>query len=86
MFQVMPVHTRATPPETYPPIAAPQGTVSPVATGVVGLAAGALLGAGYVASRKFSSTRGDEDVPGSEPPTEPPTVDNGQKTDSKGSE
>jgi hydrogenase small subunit len=86
MFQVMPVHTRATPPETYPPIAAPQGTVSPVATGVVGLAAGALLGAGYVASRKFSSTRGDEDVPGSEPPTERPTVDNGQKTDSKGSE
>ncbi len=86
MFQVVPIHTRITPPETYPPIAGPQGTVSPVATGLVGLAAGALLGAGYVASRKFSTVRGDEDVPGSEPGGDTTAGDNGEKTDSKGSE
>ena len=68
MFKVVPIHTFAAPPETYAPISAPQGTVSPIATGLVGLAAGALAGAGYVASRKFSQSAGDESVPGSDPP------------------
>ena len=70
MFQVVQIHTPATPPDTYAPIITPQGTISPFATGVAGLAAGALLGAGYAASRKFSTVRADENVPGSSmPPT-----------------
>ena len=32
----------------------------------MGLAAGALAGAGYVASRKFSSIKDDESVPGTQ--------------------
>jgi hypothetical protein len=41
------------PPDTYPPIRAAQGKVTPMATGVAGVVGGALLGAGYVASRKL---------------------------------
>lgn len=69
MFQEVPIHN-ATPPDTYPPIAAPTGRVSPVAAGLAGLAVGATLGAGYVASRKFSADTGDVTIPGSgaEPP------------------
>ncbi len=70
MFKVIQIHTRATPPETYPPINAPQGVISPLATGLVGLGAGALAGAGYVASRKFSTKPYDESVPGSNPAAE----------------
>jgi hydrogenase small subunit len=44
---------RPTPPDTYPPIRAQQGHVSPVATGLAGLIGGALVGAGYVASKKL---------------------------------
>jgi hydrogenase small subunit len=44
---------RATPPATYPPIKSEQGTISPIATGVAGAVGGALIGAGYVASRKL---------------------------------
>jgi hydrogenase small subunit len=64
MFQVVQIHTIAAPPETYAPIFSSQGKISPMATGLVGLAAGALAGAGYVASRKFSNIRHDESVPG----------------------
>ncbi len=67
MFKVIQIHTLAEPPSTYAPINAPQGQVSPIATGLVGLAAGALAGAGYVASRKFSIVKDDESVPGSAP-------------------
>jgi len=67
MFQVVQIHTIAAPPETYAPIYSPQGKISPIATGLVGLAAGALAGAGFVASRKFSSIRDDESVPGITP-------------------
>ena len=67
MFQVVPLHTPANPPETYAPIAAEQGSISPLATGLVGLGVGALAGAGYIASRKFSKMSGDESVPGSGP-------------------
>ena len=79
MFKVIQIHTRATPPETYPPINAPQGTISPLATGLVGLGAGALAGAGYVASRKFSSKPCDESVPGSNPPAEGGNIEGGSE-------
>ena len=44
---------RPTPPDTYPGITPDHGGVSAVASGVTGLVAGALLGAGYVASKKL---------------------------------
>src|SRR5271157_4421337 len=77
MFKVIQIHTPATPPETYPPINTPQGKVSPIATGVVGLAAGALAGGGYIASRQFSTVQDDESVPGSGPPSGPGTSEGG---------
>lgn len=54
----VPIHTtvdieRPMPPDTYPPIAAPQGHVGAVATGVAGLAIGAAVGAGWMAARKL---------------------------------
>jgi hydrogenase small subunit len=54
----VPLHTtvpidRPMPPDTYPPIHARQGRVSPVATGVAGFVGGALLAGGYMASRKL---------------------------------
>lgn len=52
-FQTVPIHD-VTPPDTYAPITAKQGGISPVATAVAGLIGGALLGGGYVASRKLS--------------------------------
>ncbi len=54
MYQTVKIH-EATPPETYAPIYAPQGSISPVATGVAGLIGGALIGAGLMASRKLGS-------------------------------
>jgi len=42
-----------TSPGTYPPVRADRGAISPVATGLAGLAVGALVGGGYVASRKL---------------------------------
>lgn len=80
MFKVIQIHTRATPPETYPPINAPQGKISPLATGLAGLGAGALLGAGYVASRKFSTVQDDDSVPGSGPPADPDKHEPGNDT------
>lgn len=55
----VPMHTtvdieRPTPPDTYAPIHSPQGRISPIATGVAGLVGGALLGAGFRASKKLS--------------------------------
>ncbi|MBP1686109.1 MAG: hydrogenase (NiFe) small subunit (hydA) [Deltaproteobacteria bacterium] len=52
MFQTVPIHD-AKPPDTYAPISAPQGVVSPAATAVAGLVVGAMVGAGWVASRKL---------------------------------
>lgn len=66
MFQVVQIHTRATPPDAYAPIVAPQGKISPIATGLAGLGAGALIGAGWVASRKFSDKPDDDSLPGAE--------------------
>ena len=65
MFQVVQIHTTAEPPTTYAPIIAPQGKVSPIASGIGRTRGGALAGAGYVASRKFSNVPDDESVPGS---------------------
>ena len=64
----MPMHAtveiyRPTPPDTYPPINAEQGRISPVATAVGGVIVGALAGGGYVASKKLAST------PDAEPPS-----------------
>jgi len=67
MFQVVQIHTRATPPATYAPIVAPQGNASLVAAGLAGVGAGALIGAGWVASRKFSDKPEDDSVPGGTP-------------------
>ena len=44
---------RPTPPDTYPPIHAPQGGVSPVATGLAGLVGGAVVGAAWMAAKKL---------------------------------
>jgi hydrogenase small subunit len=48
---------RPTPPDTYPAIHAQQGRVSAVATGLVGLVGGALLGAGW----RYAKGMGAED-------------------------
>jgi hydrogenase small subunit len=80
MFQVIQIHTTAEPPLTYAPIVAPQGKINPIATGLVGLAAGALVGAGYVATRKFSKVPDDESVPGTTPPdSQPPEQSSGDR-------
>jgi hydrogenase small subunit len=52
MHDTVPID-RPTPPDTYPPIKAPQGRVSPVASGIAGLVGGALLSAGYAFSKKL---------------------------------
>jgi hydrogenase small subunit len=64
----MPIHqtveiVRPTPPDTFPPIAAEQGKVGAAAAGVAGLVGGALLGAGWMASRKVGEV--DEKKPSS---------------------
>jgi hydrogenase small subunit len=66
-FQTVPI-SNATPPATYPDVEKQheKGYVTATATGAAGLAGGIILGAGYVAARKFSGKPGDESVPGSE--------------------
>lgn len=64
-FQTVPI-SQATPAVTYPTIENQKGVVQATATGVAGLAGGILVGAGYVAARKFSSTSGDDSTPGGE--------------------
>ena len=46
---------RPTPPDTYPPIGAKVGGISPVATGVAGAVVGAGIAAGFLASRKLGA-------------------------------
>ncbi len=58
---------RPTPPDTYPPIHAPQGNVSAIATGVAGLVLGGLAGAGYMASKKLETPK--DEAPGTKTPT-----------------
>jgi hydrogenase small subunit len=50
---------RPTPPDTYPPIAADQGKIGAVATGVAGLVGGALLGAGWRFAKQTDAESGD---------------------------
>ncbi len=52
MFELAAID-RAVPPTTYPPVNAPQGSIDPRATGAVGLVAGAVAGATYIASRRL---------------------------------
>jgi len=47
---------RPTPPDTYPPIHAEQGGVSPTAAGIAGLVGGAALGAGWAAAKKLGGS------------------------------
>ena len=54
---------RPMPPSTYPPIAQPQGAISPMATGVAGAIVGALAGAGFVASKKLSANPAESGTP-----------------------
>ena len=66
MLWRMPIHatveiTRPTPPDTYPPIRAEHGGVSPVATGIAGLVGGALIGAGVMAAKKLGEQPRDEE-------------------------
>jgi hydrogenase small subunit len=53
---------RPTPPDTYPPVHADRGGISPVATGIAGALAGALLGAGYMTSRKLDVLPAEADA------------------------
>jgi hydrogenase small subunit len=55
---------RPTAPGTYPGVHAEQGKVSPLATGVAGLVGGALVGAGYVASKKLAASERKPDRDG----------------------
>ena len=54
-FQTVPVH-QATPPDTYPPVYSGYGTVRAGAAALVGAIAGAVGGAGWVASQRFQSS------------------------------
>jgi hydrogenase small subunit len=67
-FQTIDI-ARPEPPATYPPIAQPQGSVSPIATGIAGAVIGGLAGAGYMASRKLDAVPpADEDRHNQAPP------------------
>jgi hydrogenase small subunit len=69
------LHTLAAPPTSFAPITTTHGSLSPLATGLVGLGVGALAGAGYVASRKFSKEQGYDGPPGSTPSNSGPGDD-----------
>jgi hydrogenase small subunit len=60
MFTTVPID-RPVPPDTYAPIHAKQGVISPAATAVAGVIGGALLGGGYIASKKLEDDV-DKDV------------------------
>lgn len=51
---------RPGPPDTYPAIFAEDGGISPLATGVAGVIGGALVGVGWLASKKLGNGGGDE--------------------------
>ena len=67
---------RPTPPSTYAPVAAPQGFISPLATAVGGLIGGALLGAGWMASRGMKE-KSDSPVHTPPPNQNPDSADKG---------
>ena len=49
--------SRPVPPDTYPPIHADHGGVSPLATGIAGVVGGIAIGAGLVASKKLGQEK-----------------------------
>jgi hydrogenase small subunit len=51
---------RPTPPDTYPPIHAPQGNASWIAAGVAGLAAGAAIGATWAGAKQLAGDEGKD--------------------------
>jgi hypothetical protein len=53
--ETVPIHL-ATPPDTYPPIYSGTGKIATGAAALVGVIAGAVGGAGWVASRRFQSS------------------------------
>jgi hydrogenase small subunit len=59
MFQTVKPHD-VTPPDTYAPIYTPEGHISAVAAGVAGLVGGAIIGAGFMASRKLGASEDSE--------------------------
>jgi hydrogenase small subunit len=69
MYETIPIRN-ATPPDTYPDVTTPRGTVDPVATGLVGLGVGAVGGAAWAAAQKLSNDVASERTPA--PPPEPP--------------
>jgi hydrogenase small subunit len=54
--ETVPIHL-ATPPDTYPPIYSSAGQIKVGAAGLVGLVAGAVGGAAWVASQRFHSSQ-----------------------------
>jgi hydrogenase small subunit len=53
---------RPRPPDTYPPVDAEQGYISPLATGVAGLVGGTLLGAGYLVSKRLGGSAAKDEL------------------------
>jgi hydrogenase small subunit len=49
-------------PDTYPAVTAEHKPVSPLATGVAGVVGGAIVGAGYLASKKFDNVSDDSET------------------------
>jgi hydrogenase small subunit len=56
IFQTVAIHD-ATPPDTYPAVHAPVGTIGVAAAGLAGAVAGALGGAAWVASRQLPGAK-----------------------------
>ena len=63
MHETVPI-ARPTPPDTYAPVHAEQGRISPAATAVAGIIGGAVIGAGYVASRRIDDNDSGAGLPG----------------------
>lgn len=61
IFDKIPIHI-AQPPDTYPAVLSAKGQVDPIATGLVGIGVGAVAGASYVASRRFTNRQAEECV------------------------
>jgi hydrogenase small subunit len=60
LHETVPIHRR-TGPDTYPAVHPLRAGMSPLATGVAGVVGGAVLGAGYLASKKFDNVGGDSE-------------------------
>lgn len=54
-FETIPIH-HATPADTYPDVQSNQGSIGPLATGIVGMVSGAVGGVAWMARKKFKSS------------------------------